>query len=74
MDTDLFLVIGIIITVLAVPPVVGAFSESRPPRAGAIMFLIGGGLIALALTQGTIRYSVPDIPDVFTRVVGRYLN
>ena len=74
MDTDLFLVIGIIITVLAVPSVVGAFSESRPPRAGAIMFLIGGTLIALALTQGTIRYSVPDIPDVFTRVISRYLN
>jgi hypothetical protein len=74
MDTDLFLVIGIIVTFLAVPPVVGAFSEARPPRTGAIMFLIGGTLIVLALTQGSIKYSVPDIPDVFARVIGRYLN
>jgi hypothetical protein len=74
MDTDLFLVIGIIVTLLAVPPVVSAFSEARPPRTGAIMFLIGGTLIVLALTQGSIKYAVPDIPDVFARVIGRYLN
>jgi hypothetical protein len=74
MDTDLFLVIGIIVTVLAVPPVVGAFSESRPPRAGAIMFLIGGSLIAIALTRGPTGYSMSNMPDVFARVIARYLN
>ncbi len=74
MDTDLFFVIGIIVTVLAVPAVISAFSESRPPRAGAILFLIGGTLIVVALTQGTIGYSVPEIPDVFARVIARYLT
>jgi hypothetical protein len=74
MDTDLLLIIGLVVAILAVPSVISAFSESRPPRAAAIMFLIGGTLIVIALTQGTIRYSVDDLPEVLSRVIARYLN
>ncbi|MCU0802139.1 MAG: hypothetical protein MUD11_10235 [Rhodobacteraceae bacterium] len=74
MDTDLLLIMGIIVTILAVPSVISAFSESRPPRAATVLFLIGGLLIVLALTQGTTRYTVNDIPEAFSRVVARYLN
>jgi hypothetical protein len=74
MDNDLILVIGIIIGTLAIPSLIGAFSESRPPRAAAILFLIGGTLIAVALTQSAQRYGFGDIPDLFVRVIGRYLN
>ena len=74
MDSDLFLVIGLLVTILAVPSMIGAFSESRPPRAGAVLFLIGGTLIALALTQGTTKYSMGDIPEVVSRVIARYLR
>jgi hypothetical protein len=51
-----------------------AFSESRPPRAAAILFLIGGTLIVLALTQGATRYTFADLPEVLSRVIARYLN
>ncbi len=74
MDTDLFFVIGIIVCGFAIPSVLAAFSESRPPRAAAIMVMIGGGLIALAVWQRPNTYSVQDIPDAFVRVVGRYIN
>jgi hypothetical protein len=74
MDTDLLLITGLVVTVLAVPSVISAFSESRPPRAAAILFLIGGTLIAVALTQGTIKYSMAELPDVLARVIARYLN
>lgn len=74
MDTDLLLVTGVVVAILAVPSVISAFSESRPPRAAAILFLIGGTLVVIALTQGTTRYSMGDLPEVLTRVVARYLN
>jgi hypothetical protein len=74
MDHDLLLVIGIVIGVLAVPALLGAYSENRPPRAAAILFLIGGGLIVTALSQSPQGYSFAEIPNVFVRVIGRYIN
>ncbi len=74
MDHDLVLVIGIVVGVLAVPALLGAYSENRPPRAAMILLLIGGSLIVMALTQSAQGYSFADIPDLFVRVIGRYLN
>ncbi len=74
MDNDLILVIGIVIGALAIPSLIGAFSENRPPRAAAILFLIGGTLIVVALTRHVGGYAISEIPDVFVRVIGRYLR
>ena len=74
MTNDLFFVLGLIISALAIPSVISAFSESRTPRAAAIMFMIGGGLIAIAVTQQPGGYAFKDIPDVFTRVIAHYVN
>lgn len=74
MQADLFFVIGLVVAVLAIPSIIGAFSDSRPPRAGAIMVMIGGGLIALAIWQKPSGYALGDIPDAFTRVIGHYLR
>ena len=74
MDADLFFVLGLLITAFSIPPILGAFLEGRAPRAAAIMILIGGGLLALAISNQPGGYSVAEIPDVFVRVVGRYIN
>lgn len=75
MDTDLVLVIGIVVLVLSLPSLLSAFTEGRAPRAGAIMLLIGGVLIVVALTRhGINTYTFADIPDVFLRVAARYLR
>ena len=74
MDTDLYLVIGIVVGALALPSLLSAFVEGRPPRGGAVLVLIGGVLIIVALTNHSRGYSFAEIPDVFYRVLGRYLN
>ncbi|MGQ0565482.1 MAG: hypothetical protein ACT4OK_10470 [Gemmobacter sp.] len=74
MDPDLFLVIGIIIAVLTIPSLMSAFIEGRTPRAGAVLVLISGTLIVLALSEHPGGYALNDIPQAFYRVVGRYLN
>ena len=74
MDTDLFLVIGIVLCALAIPSLLSAYTEGRAPRAGAVLVLIGGVLIVVALSQHAGGYSFAEIPDLFFRVIGRYLN
>lgn len=74
MNTDQILVIGIIICVLAIPSLLNAFADSRSPRTGAIMVLIGGVLLAVAMKQRSGGYSFDEIPPVFMRVVGQLFN
>lgn len=74
MDWDLAFVIGIVLVAFTLPAVVSAFSDGRAPRAAAIVVMVGGGLIALALYFQPGGYSFAGIPDVFVRVVGRYIN
>jgi len=74
MDTDLMLVLGLVISVLAIPSLLSAFAESRAPRAGAIMVLIGGVLVVVALTQKPSGYTFAEIPEVVFSVIGRLIN
>lgn len=73
-DPDLVFVIGLVVGLLSIPSLIGAFSESRPPRAAAIMVMIAAGLITVAVLQKPGGYSVQEAPDVVLRVVGRLLN
>jgi hypothetical protein len=74
LDFDLFLVIGVVIAVLTVPSLLSAFIEGRTPRAGAILVLISGTLIVLALSEKPGGYQLREIPDAFYRVAARVMN
>ncbi|PHQ80982.1 MAG: hypothetical protein COB65_10670 [Thalassobium sp.] len=74
MNPDVMLVIGLIVAAFSIPPILGAFAEGRAPRAAAIMVLIGGGLIALAVSQKPGGYEINEIPNVFVRVVGQLIR
>jgi hypothetical protein len=68
MDTDLMLVIGIILGVLSIPAMLNAFSDGRAPRTASITVLIAGILIFLAVNEHRPVYKPSDLPDVFARV------
>ncbi len=74
MTNDTYLVIGIIVFALAIPSVVSALSERRAPRIASIMVLVGGGLIALAVTQQPGGYTLEDVPGAFARVIGQAIR
>jgi len=74
MDPDLFLVVGLGVGMLAIPSLLSAYSESRAPRAGAILALISGALLAVALTIKPGGYSMAEVPDVIYRVIARVIN
>ncbi|MGD9916741.1 MAG: hypothetical protein AB7U46_01895 [Paenirhodobacter sp.] len=71
LDSDQFLVLGIIVAAFAIPAVISAFSDSRPPRAAALAVLVGGGLILLAFLSRPGGYTPAEIPEAFARVLAR---
>jgi hypothetical protein len=73
-DPDQALVIGIIIGALSIPAVIGAFSEGRPPRSAAILFMIAAGLIVTATFIKPGGYTFNEIPDTVAAVVSGWLN
>ena len=73
-DSDLVLVLGIVVAVFSIPAAISAFSDSRPPRAAAIAVLVGGGLVLLAVLSNPGAYTPAGIPDVAARVLARLLN
>lgn len=73
-DSDLLLVIGIIVGGFAIPAVLSAMSDSRSPRAAAVAFVIGGGLVLAAFMTKPGGYSADMIPEAFIRVIARFLN
>lgn len=69
MPYDLFLIIGLVIVVLAIPAIFSAVSDGHAPRVPAVVILIGGGLVAFAATQKPGGYELTEIPNVFIDVV-----
>ncbi len=74
MDSDLALVIGLVIAVFSIPSVISAFSDGRAPRVAAFALIAGGALAAWAVTQKPGGYTVNDVPQAFVKVVARYIN
>lgn len=52
----------------------GTLADGRVPRAAAITIMVAGGLIVLAIRDNPGGYELADIPDIFVKVVGRYIN
>lgn len=73
MDTDLALVLGIVIAGFSVPSIVSSISDRRAPRASMIMILIAGGLILFAMMAKPGGYRMEQLPDVFFSVIARFM-
>jgi len=73
LDYDTILVIGIAISVLGVPSLIGAFSSGRAPRTALLLFTLGGGMIAWAASRQPGGYSFETLPQVIGGVVTRLL-
>ncbi len=71
METDLALVIGLIILVLSAPAIISAISDGRAPRTAAFALVIGGGLVVYALTQKPGGYALNEVPQAFIKVIAR---
>ncbi|WP_435312819.1 hypothetical protein [Primorskyibacter sedentarius] len=74
MDTDLYLVIGCLLVVIAIPRAVAALADLRKPVFSLLLFLVGCGLVFYGHTQVPGGYTFADVPNAFARVIGGWLN
>ena len=70
MDADLSLVIGLVLGILAVPSILSAITDGRPPRISMLTILIAFGFLFYALYTKPGGYTLQEIPNVFMQVVG----
>ena len=73
MDTDLALVLGLIIGGFSIPSIMSAFSDRRAPRASMVTILIAGALIVYAMITKPGGYRLEQFPDVFFGVISRFM-
>ena len=73
MNTDLALVIGLMILIFTAPAIISAFSDGRTPRTAMVTLVLGGGLVLFALTQNTGVYRIEDVPRAFIKVIADVL-
>lgn len=73
MNSDLFLVIGLILGVFAIPSIVSSFSDQRAPRVAALVLISAGCLVVYAIQKKPGGYSLNDVPAAFVRVVGSFM-
>ncbi|MEP3686076.1 MAG: hypothetical protein ABJN05_03120 [Sulfitobacter dubius] len=74
MNSDLAMVVGIVLAVLSIPSILSAVTDRRSPRVSAITIMIAGGLIVYALRENPGRYSFENLPDVFVSVAADLLR
>ena len=73
MDTDLALILGLVIGGFAIPALVSSYSDRRAPRISMLMFLLSGGLIIYALLAQPGGYRIAQLPEVFFGVIARFM-
>ncbi len=69
MHSDLALISGLALGVLAIPALLTSISEGRPPRVSMLSLLIAFGLLGYALVNKPGGYTLGQIPDVFFSVL-----
>ena len=71
---DLSLVLGVVLAVFAIPSLLNAWTEYRPPRFGTIIGLTGLVLIGLAMARSPSGYGLDDVLPAFSRVIRAFLH
>lgn len=74
MDTDLALVIGIIVGVLTVPAILSSIMDGGAPRTAAFSAIVSGALIVYAVYNKAGGYAIADLPGVFAAVFGPFIR
>ncbi len=73
MDPDLALILGLGLTGLSLLGILSAVTDQRRPIAAAVFLLLAGALVLYALVSHPDGYMLGQLPDVFFRVLARFL-
>ncbi len=72
-DSDLIFIVGLVLCVFSIPSIVSAFSDRRAPRVATLVLMAGGAMVVWAISNKPGGYQIEQIPDIFVRVVARFI-
>jgi uncharacterized membrane protein len=73
-DTDLFVVMGLIMALVAVPAIIGAKSEDRIPYISLAALIVGSALLGAGIVFSPNGYSLARLPHSFVEILARIVN
>jgi len=73
MNSDLLLVIGLILGVFSLPSIISSLSDGRAPRVAAFTLIAAGSLVVYAIQTRPGGYELQDIPAAFVRVLAMFI-
>ena len=73
MASDIWLVAGVLLLLLALVGLFSAFAERRAGRLALLGMLLGGGMIVYAQRISPEGYGLSDVPDAFIRVIALFV-
>lgn len=73
-DTDLFVVMGLITALVAVPAIISAVVEQRVPYIGLASVTIGCALLGAGIVFSPDGYSLARLPHSFVEILARIFN
>ena len=73
MDSDLIMVIGLVVLMLSIPSAVSAFAEGRAPWTALVVVIIGGAIFGWGWQHHPEDMTVADVPHVIYRVLARVI-
>lgn len=74
MNSDIALVVGLVLAILSMPAFISAFSSDRPMRAGLVLLTSGVLLMGLAMATSPVPYKPGDVPQAALRVIARLIR
>lgn len=74
MDPDLIFIIGLVLGVFSIPSILSALSDGHAPRVAAFTIIASGVMLFWAVSNKPGGYDINEIPNVFVKVVARYLT
>lgn len=73
-DTDLFVVVGLLVAALSIPSALSAFADERFPYVALFVIALGLGTVALGVYGAQGGYSLARVPHSFVEILARIVN
>ena len=73
-DTDLFVVVGLLVAALSLPSALSAFADERFPYVALLVFVLGLGTGALGIYGAQGDYNLARVPHSFVEILARIMN
>jgi formate-dependent nitrite reductase membrane component NrfD len=71
-DTDLMMVVGIVLGALTLPAFLNGYTEGRAPKTAIILAVAAGALIVMAVMRSPGGYTLDEIVQAFGKVFARF--